>query len=338
MNNYLNTFENITQSVEQLLKDEHNSLEIKQSATSLTNSVKPCIEELKKSSTKLQELILVCSNDLYHAENIWQSKPMIASAAKPEIWEQLGEISGVSIKIRQLGIQCKNEAVKQAKESWNKEIEYLRKRWFIDAKGQPKKGVGWDEKKGFSNEIKSEVDKLCEKITEIIKQGLILVYQELQNINFESYHYYINMLDESKKGTLNKQINLRNIEIKNKFKNPIEHLPKYHLGLKNSVNPYLKFLVEQGLGDINWDHVVKFQNNVSVKIENFITAIFDDRIELATETMANAIAFYNDFLEQQERYQQETPEHRQAEKAWIYQQHQQLAQIQGGIEVILNAG
>ncbi|MBW4479775.1 MAG: hypothetical protein KME54_23745 [Tolypothrix brevis GSE-NOS-MK-07-07A] len=338
MNNYFNTFENITQSVEQLLKDEHNSLEIKQSATSLTNSVKPCIKELKQSATKLKELILVCSNDLYHAENIWQSKPMIASAAKPEIWEQLGEISGRSIKISQIGIQCKNEAVKQAKKSWDKQIEYLRKRWFIDAKGQQKKGVGWDEKKGFSNELKSEVDKLCEKITVIIKQGLILVFQELLNINFESFHNYVDMLDQQKKAELHKQIDLIYIEIEKKFNNPIEHLPKYHLGLRNSVNPYLKYLVELGLGDINWDDVVKFQNNVSVKIENFITAIFDDRIKLATETMTKAIAFYNDFLEQQERYQQETPKQREAEKAWIYQQHQQLAQIQDGISVILNAG
>jgi hypothetical protein len=338
VNNYFNTFENITQSVEQLLKDKHNSLEIKQSATSLRNSVKPCIKELKQSATKLKELILVCSDDLYRAENIWQSKPMIASAAKLDIWEQLGEISGVSIKISQIGSQCKNEAVKQAKQSWNKEIEYLRKRWFIDAKGQPKKGVNWDDKKGFSNEIKLEVYKLCDKITVIIKQGLILVCQELINLNLESCRNYVNVLDQHKKAELHKQIDLINIEIEKKFKNPIENLPKYYLGLKTSVNPYLKVLVELGWGDINRDDVVKFQNNVSVKIENFITAIFDDRIELATETMANAIAFYNDFLEQQERYQQETPKQREAEKAWIYQQHQQLAQIQDGISVILNAG
>ncbi len=338
MNNYFNTFENITQSVEQLLKDEHNSLEIKQSATSLSNSVKPCIEELKQSATKLKQLILVCSNDLYRAENVWQSKPMIASAAKDEIWEQLGEISGRSIKIRQLGNNCKNEAVKEAKESWDKRTDYLKKKWFIDAKGQQKKGVSWDDKKGFTNEMKSEVDKLDEEIAKIIKEELILVCQEVLKINLESCQYYLNMLDQQKKAELNKQINLIFIEIENKFNNPIEHLPKYHLGLKTSVSPYLKALVEQGWGDINWEDVVKFKDTVSAKIENFITAIFDDRIKLATETMTKAIAFYNDFLEQQQRYQQETPEHREAEKAWIYQQRQQLTQIQDEIEVILNAG
>ncbi|MBW4608818.1 MAG: hypothetical protein KME22_16840 [Hassallia sp. WJT32-NPBG1] len=338
MNNYLNTFENITQSVEQILKDEHNSLEIKQSATSLRNSVKPCIEELKQSATKLKQLILVCSDDLYHAENIWQSKPMIASAAKHEIWQQLGEISGCSIKIRQVGSQCKEEAIKQAKQSWDKQIQYLRKKWFIDAKGQRKKGVWWDEKNGFRNEIKSEVDKLYEKIAGIIKEKLILVYQELINMNLESCQYYLNMLDQQKKAELNKQIDLRSIEIENEFNNTIEVLPKYHLGLKASVSPYLKVLVELGWGDITWDDVVKFKENVSATIEEFITAIFDDRIKLATEAMGKAIAFYNDFLEQQERYQQETPEYREAEKVWIYQQRQELAQMQDGIEVILNAG
>jgi hypothetical protein len=80
---------------------------------------------------------------------------------------------------------------------------------------------------------------------------------------------------------------------------------------------------------------VKFKDKVSSKLDKFITAIFDD-IKLATEAIAEAIAFYNDFLEQQERYQQETPEQREAEKAWI-EQRQELARVRDGIEVILNA-
>ncbi len=56
------------------------------------------------------------------------------------------------------------------------------------------------------------------------------------------------------------------------------------------------------------------------------------------QAVQKEIAFYNDVLEQQERYQQETPEQREAKKAWIEQQRQELARIQGGIEVIFNAG
>jgi CRISPR/Cas system-associated endonuclease Cas1 len=82
---------------------------------------------------------------------------------------------------------------------------------------------------------------------------------------------------------------------------------------------------------------LKFKYKVSSKIDKFITAIFDDRLELATKAIAQAIAFYNYFLERQERYQQETPEQREAEKAWIDQQRQELARVQNGIEAILSA-
>jgi hypothetical protein len=72
-------------------------------------------------------------------------------------------------------------------------------------------------------------------------------------------------------------------------------------------------------------------------MEKFITAIFDDRVKLATKALEQAIAFYNYFLERQERYQQETPEQREAEKAWIDQQRQELARVQNGMEAILSA-
>jgi uncharacterized protein YdcH (DUF465 family) len=57
MNEYLKTFQDMTQAVEQLLTDEHNSLEIKQSATSPREVSSPCVEELKRSAVKLKGLV-----------------------------------------------------------------------------------------------------------------------------------------------------------------------------------------------------------------------------------------------------------------------------------------
>jgi hypothetical protein len=76
---------------------------------------------------------------------------------------------------------------------------------------------------------------------------------------------------------------------------------------------------------------------VDAIIGNTITSSFKEPLELVTEALEQAIAFYNYFLKRQERYQQETPEQREAEKAWINQQRQQLEQVQHGIEAILNA-
>lgn len=337
MNNYFNTFQNITQSVEHLLNDEHNPLVFEQSARSLSESVQPCIEELKQSATRLKQLVLVCSNELHHAENVWLSKPNIAEAAKHEIWEQLGEISGRSIKIRHLGSQCKDEAVNKANKSWEKRIEYLREKYFVNAQGQPKKGIRRDEKNNFINEVKLETEKQSEQINRIVKKKLNLIYKEFKNVQLKLLQYYVSLLDQRKKAELSKQIDLISSEIQTKFGNLLEHLPKYTSVFKTTVEPDLKALVEQGWGDIIWEDVVNFKDKVASNIEKFITAIFNYRVKLVTEAIAKAIAFYNDFLEQQKRYQQETPEQREAEKAWIDQQRQELARVQDGIEVILNA-
>lgn len=103
-----------------------------------------------------------------------------------------------------------------------------------------------------------------------------------------------------------------------------------------NVIPDLKALTEQGWSDIQQENVIKFKDKVSAKIDKFITAIFTDRVELVIEANAKAIKFYNDFLEQQEQYQQETPEQRKAEKVWIDQQRQELSRLQDGIQAILN--
>ncbi len=337
MNEYWKAFQDITQSVDQLLTDEQSSLEMKQSATSLKETVQPCIEELKQSATRLNRLVLVCSDELYHAENVWSSKPKIAEAAKREIWEQLGKISGCSFRIRNLVIQCKSEAIKKTKNSWEQEIERLRKKWFIDAKGQPKIGIGWSEKEGFTRDIFNEVSPQYSRMRVFISESLSLIYQEIQTINLEKMQNLITLLDPRIKAVLNNQLNSTVSEIETKFSNPTEHLPDNVKGFKDAVRPALQALVNKGWGDIYWEEVIRFKEKVYSAIDSLINSIIDDRVNLATQALARAILFYNDFLERQERYQQETPEQREAEKAWLDQQRQQLEQVQRGIEAILNA-
>ena len=336
MNDYFNTFQNIDQSVEQLLTDEHNSPEIKQSAASLKESVKPCIEELMQSATRLKRLVAVASDKLYHAENLWLSKPEIAEAAKSEIWEHLGEISGCSFRISRLGSQCKYEAAKQAKKYWDERIEYLRKIWFIDTKGQPKKGIGWSEKESFIKQLHVQLKLQNKEVNQVINKNLTPVYKEVNNIQLEAILHTITLLDQQNKARYKQQVDLMFSKIETNFANPTEHLPNYLLKLETAISPDLKALVDKGWGDILWEDVIKFKEKVASKIDKFITAIFDDRVELATKAITKAIAFYNYFLERQDRYQKETAEQREAEKAWIDQQRRELERVQQGIEVILN--
>jgi hypothetical protein len=337
MNEYLRTFQDITQSSEQLLTEEWNSPEIQQSATSLKKSIQPCIEELEQSATRLRQLVQGCVDDLDHAEDIWNSKPRITKAAKQEIWEQLGEISGRSIRIHNLANLCKREAVKRANKAWDERIENLRKKWFVDSKGKPKKGIGFSDKEGFIKQISPNVDSQYQEIVRIISTGLSLIYKEITSIQLETIQHCFNLLDKQAQAHYAKEIDLIFSEIETKFTKHKEHLPSYLISFISAVNPDLEALVKNGWNEIYWKDVIKFKEKVYSKIEKFITAIFDDRLQLATEALEQAIAFYNYFLERQERYQQETAEQREAEKAWIDQQRQQLEQVQNGIEAILSA-
>jgi predicted DNA-binding transcriptional regulator YafY len=118
MNDYFKLFQNITQSVEQTLKAEPSSIEIKQSATQLKQSVQPCLEELRQSTDKLNRLVQVCFDDLQHAEDVWNSKPGIAQAPTLEILEQIGELTGCDVRITQLGNKYRTEVIAKAKKSW----------------------------------------------------------------------------------------------------------------------------------------------------------------------------------------------------------------------------
>jgi hypothetical protein len=350
MNDYFNTFLNLNESIDQLLKDDHNSLEIQESATSLKESVQPCIEELKQSASRLKGLVLVCSDELCHAENVWLSKPMIAEAAKQEIWEQLGEISGRSFKIRLLRNTLKYQAVEQFTQSWNKRVDNLRKTWFVDAKnGKTKDLAAWDKDK-FIQDIYFQFDLESEELSLMLKEKIEFIYQNLEAINRVSIQNCVSLLDQSNQSIFNAQFNQIFSEIEAKFINSTEYIAFKNQKLTNAISPALQTLVsqgflipglqgaiKQGILPINWHSFAQFSAQVVSAIENIITTIFDDRVKLATQALEQAIAFYNDFLERQERYQQETPEQREAEKAWIDQQRQELERVQSGIEAILNA-
>ena len=336
MNEYLKAFQDVTKSVALLLTDEHNSLEIKQAATSLRESVQPCIEELKQSATRLKGLVQLGFDDLHHAEDVWNSKPRIAQAPSHEIWEQLGELSGRYITILQLGSQCREQAVEKAKESWASRVELLRKKWFIDGNNQLKQGISRVDKEGFIKDIRLEVNFQSKGLNFIIGKNLNLVYKEINAINLKLLQHCVTLLDQQSKADLMTQIDLIFIEIETKFGSQTEHLTDYLQGVTDTISPALEALVNQGWGDIYWKQVVKFNYEVSTEIEERIISIFDDRVKLATKAIARVIAFYNDFLERQKRYQQQTPEQRMAEKAWIAQQWRELARVHNGIEAILN--
>lgn len=250
MNEYFTTFLDITTTVEQMLNHEYNSLEIKSSATSLNESVQPCLEELKQSATRLKGLVQVCLDDLDRAEEVWNSKPKIAEKANLEIWEQIGEISGSEIRMSLAGSQCRDEALKEAQEFWDNLIEELKKKWFIDAKGQLKKGVGWNEKTGALNDIRTLVERQSMELTRIVKEKFIFFYKEEQLL--ESTLKNITFLTEGE-GEKWKYRLLKKLE---------NLMLKVFQALERDFKNFIKFRLSnlgKTWGDLLWEDITKFQ-------------------------------------------------------------------------------
>ena len=293
--------------------------------------------ELKQSATKLKELVQAGLDELHQAEDVFDSKTRIFEIAKEDIYEQIGEISGRDIRIRHLGEQCKSQAAEKVKKAWEERIEHLKTKWFIDTKQQLKKGIGWGDKDGFIKDIRPEIDFQAKDLYVMVIDRLSIVYQEVGAIELELIERCIKILDQQTISELIHQISSISSEINTKFCNPTEYPPINGKNFTVAVSSTLGALVNKGWGDIYWEEVVKFKNEVASIIDDIITEIFDDRVKLATQALAKTISFYDDFLERQERYQQETPEQREADKAWISQKRNELEQVQKNIEAILHS-
>ena len=338
MNEFLKAFQNIAQSAEVVAADDYKSLEIKESATTMIKSVQPGFDELRESATRLKKVVEGCRNDIDHAEDVWTCKLGITLASKQEIWQQLGELSGCHVRINELGQICQSSALAESQNYWDKIFDVrVKEKWFIDAAKKEKKGIGWQEKKDFIKDIPIVMNLVCEEIAKIIKRSLDLVDQDLSTINLKVLTQYFQNLDKQTKDVWNHQINFTFSQIANKFEQPTVYLPENTKSLRSVLILAMDTLSKYRLGDLLWEEVVNFKKQVSTAIDNFINAIFDDRLKLGSQALVKAMRFYNEFLEKQDRYQQETPAQRQAERAWIDSQWTEIQRLEKGIKVILNS-
>jgi hypothetical protein len=334
----MKAFQNIAQSAVVVAADDYKSLEIKESATTVIKSVQPGFDELRESATRLEKVVQKCRKDIDHAEDVWTCKLGIVQASKQEIWQQLGELSGCHVRINELGEQCQNSAIDKSQDYWDKIFDVrVKQKWFIDAANKQKKGIGWKEKADFIKDIPIVMNLVCMEIDQIIKRSLGLVYQDLSTINLKVLTQYFQNLDKQTKDVLKHQMNLTFSDIANKFEQPTVYLPENTQSLRSELISALDNLSKYRLGDLFWEEVVNLKKQVSTAIDNFINSIFDDRLKVGSQALVQAMIFYNEFLEKQDRYQKETPAQRQAERAWIDSQWTEIQRVEKGIKIILNS-
>lgn len=340
MNEYLKVFQALTQFSDRLLAEEHQSLEIKQSATQLSLDVEPCIQEIKQSALRLNGFLQVCFKDVSHAEDVWNSKPRIARASPVEIWEQIGELSGCDVRIRSLGKQGQYDAVVKVRKSWSDKATKLKNQWFLWDKNYKvfqRDTIGFFEKDNLHKELRNEVDYQAERVILIMENELHLIFKELQSIDIEKIEFCIECFDLNSQSRFRERLQSIGGEIVSKFTEPLKYLPDSSVKtFKETLKAPVEALLHKSKMGIS---LVDFEDSCKVIgsiMDSLILAIFEERMKLAIQTVEKAMRFYNNFLEKQARYQQETPEQRSAEKDWIEYQRQQLREVQQYIEAVLS--
>lgn len=340
MNEYLKVFGAIIEFSEQLLADEYKSVEIKQSATCLSLDVEPCIEEIKQSALRLKGLLEVCFKDVSQAEDVWNSKPKIASASPVEVWEQIGELSGYDVRIRSLGKKGKYDAVVKVRKCWSDKTTKIKNQWFLWDKNNQvfqRDTIGFFEKDNLHKEFRNEVDYQVERVILIVENELNLIFKELQSIDIEKIESCIECFDLKNQSRFRERLQSIGGEIVSKFTEPLKYLPEsYAKTFKETLKAPVETLVHKSKMGISLSDFEESCKVIGSIMDNLILEIFDRRIKLAIQTVEKALRFYNDFLEKQARYQQETAEQRSAEKDWMECQRQQLLEIQQYIEAVIS--
>ncbi|ACK71602.1 hypothetical protein PCC7424_3201 [Gloeothece citriformis PCC 7424] len=89
-------------------------------------------------------------------------------------------------------------------------------------------------------------------------------------------------------------------------------------------------------GYISWNLVIKTQLQYNSIIESFINESFQKKSKLITYLIQRLIKVYNDFLQQQAFYNQQSPEEQQAKQEWLNTQRQQLKTLQSSLDNVIS--
>lgn len=78
-------------------------------------------------------------------------------------------------------------------------------------------------------------------------------------------------------------------------------------------------------------------DKLSDKLYEITNSVFDTKVESASRVIAQAIALYENLIEQHEQAHKETVEEQQTKKAWISEKRQEIEKVKNDIETILQS-
>ena len=357
---YLQSFQMFTQSLEKFLTLERGTLKINRAVNDITQVITKCLDSL----------------DI--VEESLDGKIKLSATGKQEILEKIGEASGCDIRIYNLVEEKKQLVIEETKKSWdewNQELETRiiekSKQWSsIHSPVFSQDKLIKDYTNQFANELMRDIDvwgnqTLKEKILQKHLESLsAYITYELDKIEGEFHK-----LDQQIKTNFSKQINISITGLNDDFMGfggiggglgiggALAAALIFFTGLGfivitvAAVAAAIASSLGLGMLDIDGIHtkiktticqtgMKKFREQSKDKVyqtaQEIINTVFDNRFEAASKVIAEAISLYENLIEQQEKAHQETLEQRKIEKAFINQKRQELEQVQKELQTIIN--
>lgn len=334
MKEYFNSLENISKLIKQVKSNTDSSIELNNSAEILNNSLQPCYEEYKASLTKLKFFHEVCLQDIENAYDVWQSKFRIEEIPKIDIMIQIGEFSSCDRRIWELKQINQTKFLAELSQSWEDNYKNLEKKWFFEShKNAFRNSTNIFEKDGLIKELINLVEaKVSGSIENIVQNGLIPIKDEFFILDLDKLETTISLLDSA---TKEKVRDKKNDLLAKIYDYCSEGIDKKTNEYKSKLKSYIDELNKKSLMGVNLDNFQKFKLNIDNSINDFINNIFDELNNLLIDVIEEGIKFYNQLLEKQKRYEEETEEKRNYEKLWLDSQREEFEKLQRNIEGVL---
>lgn len=352
---YLQSFQMFTQSLEKFLTLERGTLKINRAVNDITQVITKCLDSL----------------DI--VEESLDGKIKLSATGKQEILEKIGEASGCDVRIRILVDHLIESVIEQANISWNEWVEHLEVRLILKSTEWTSKHSGiWSRDKlaqDYANQFNKDISQELESwINDELKENILkeplerldnAVEKEFEKIQseFHTLNYF----------SQNQSTNWKFLDDKNSNLSVINNSSFWGafgaIGIGAALVPVVFFagpilvalLGGAGAGLLGGGGIAILENSITEnvlklgceqfvnsvdgifeRIDKMIYSLFNERIKRVNEVVEETISIYENVLEQQEKAHQENLEQRETEKAFINQKRQELEQVQKELQTMIN--
>jgi ribosome-binding ATPase YchF (GTP1/OBG family) len=373
-NEYVESFQDFTKSLEQFLTEERGAITLQQSAAGI------------------QQIIDTGCQELNQWQKMSEGKLTVSEGDKQKIFEKIGEVSGRDVKIKEIAKKLKAKSLKEILESWDIWREGLQERINLkSATWESEHSHIWSQDKliqdyvnKFVLEITEEIDNWAEQRLQPIlnRNRIVLQTQISENIDAirQDFQQFDQQLNTSLINQFNSLVTARSFGVIGRIRGDISSSIDADiagaggyvggLGISALVAAGLTFFTgfgiipvmlaalaaggggAFGLGILDVDGLqaqikkkvceLGFQKfgesaeSIFETVQERVIAAFNDCTDANSDVMSKAISLWENLLEQEERRDHQNQAECEAEKVWLADKRRELEQVQSQIETILN--